>query len=290
MPIAAAPESEQVAEYAIHRPAPPLRPFVESGVGYELRGFAPGIHQGLPSRHLTLVVSFAEPLDMVAMPDPHQQPVALGALVGGLHAAPVSIRHDGTQFGMQMQMTTRAARTLLGMPAAELAAMVVPLDAVFPRAGELVDRLASAESWAARFGIIDAAVRAGLDAATMSRAPRPEVAYAFDRLAAAAGAVDVASLAAEIGWSRRHLAQEFRLEYGLAPKAMARVLRFERARWMVARPDRPALATVAATCGYADQAHMTREWTELAGVSPAAWLAAEEFPFVQDDDALAAAG
>jgi AraC-like DNA-binding protein len=289
MAFAVAPKSEQLADYAIHRPAPPLRPFLESGVGYDLRGFEPGIHQGLPSRHLTLVVSFAEPLDMVAMPDPLQRPMALGALVGGLHAAPVSIRHDGTQFGMHMQMTPLGARTLLGLPAAELASTVVPLDAVFPRAGELVDRLASAASWAERFAIVDAAVRTAL-AATASRAPRPEVAYAFHRLATAAGALDVASLAAEVGWSRRHLAQEFGREYGLAPKTMARVLRFERARWMVARPDRPSLAAVAATCGYADQAHMTRDWTELAGISPGAWLAAEALPFVQDDDQLAAAG
>jgi transcriptional regulator GlxA family with amidase domain len=91
-------------------------------------------------------------------------------------------------------------------------------------------------------------------------------------------------LAGEVGWSRRHLTDRFTAEYGLGPKAMARVLRFERARWMIVRAAFPSLAAVAAECGYADQAHMTREWQALAGASPTAWLAAEQLPFVQDDD------
>ena len=81
-----------------------------------------------------------------------------------------------------------------------------------------------------------------------------------------------------------HLTDRFTTEYGVGPKALARVLRFERARWMLVQPTHPSLAMVAATCGYADQAHMTREWRALAGSSPKAWLAAEGLPFVQDPE------
>ena len=69
---------------------------------------------------------------------------------------------------------------------------------------------------------------------------------------------------------------------GLPPKVLARVLRFERARRLLQRPDRPALADVAAVCGFYDQAHLNRDWRELAGCSPTTWLA-EELPSVQDD-------
>ena len=73
---------------------------------------------------------------------------------------------------------------------------------------------------------------------------------------------------------------------GSDPKLAARVVRFERARHMLqATPSFVTIAQVAAACGYYDQAHLDRDFAELAGCSPPAWLA-EEVPSVQDDDVL----
>jgi AraC-like DNA-binding protein len=272
--------AEQVAESRVARPAPALRPFVEAYVGYRYEGFAPGVHAGLPSRHLTFVVSFDEPLDLVGMPGPAQRPERFWASASGLHTSPARIRHDGNQHGVQLGVTPAGARALFGMPAAELAHTVVHLPEVLGGLGdELVERLAAAPSWPDRFSVLDDVLGRAL---TTPREPAREVAHAWSFLAHRAGAVDIESLAREVGWSRRHLSEQFRSEYGLPPKTMARVLRFERAKWMLVRADRSPLATVAATCGYADQPHMTREWQELAGSSPSGWLAGEELPFVQD--------
>jgi AraC-like DNA-binding protein len=272
----------QVAESVTHRPAPALRRFVESAVGYHYVGFEPGVHRGLPSRHLTVVVSLDRPLDMT-LPDDHETPLSLDTLAGGLHAAPVSIHHDGDQHGVQLQVTPLGARALLGAPASELAHQVVPLDAVLGAAPELGDRLATAGSWAERFAALDAVLARAVARTSPPRPPRSEVTYVFDRLAATAGGLGIEGLAREVGWSRRHLADQFRREYGLTPKVLARVLRFERARSMLTGPRRPALAEVAAVCGYADQAHMTHDWVTFAGSSPLAWLAEERLPFVQDE-------
>jgi AraC-like DNA-binding protein len=48
-----------------------------------------------------------------------------------------------------------------------------------------------------------------------------------------------------------------------------------------ATSGRADLAGVASVVGYADQSHLTREWTTLAGCTPTTWLR-EEFPFLQD--------
>jgi AraC-like DNA-binding protein len=271
----------QIAESITHWPAPPLRAYVESAVGYHYAGFEPGVHRGLPSRHLTVVVSLDRPLDMT-LPG-GDTPVSLGALVGGLHAAPVSIHHDGVQHGVQLQLTPLGARALLGAPASELAHEVIPLDAVLGAAPELADRLATAGSWPERFAALDAVLARAVARTSPPRPPRPEVTHVFDRLAATAGGLPIEGLAREVGWSRRHLAEQFRREYGLTPKVLARVLRFDRARWMLTSPRRPALADVAAVCGYADQAHMTHDWVTFAGSSPLAWMAEEQLPFVQDE-------
>jgi AraC-like DNA-binding protein len=253
---------------------------VDRYVGYRQEGFAPGLHRGLPSHHLTFIVSLADPVDIAAMPDPGQRPGAHQAFVGGLHAGPALIRHDGNQVGVSLQLTPLGARALLGLPAGALAGSVVDLDDVLGRtAGELVDRLAGATTWADRFAVLDDVLARRL---TDAVEPPPETARAWHRLVASGGTVDVRTLAQEVGWSRRHLSERFRVELGLPPKVLARVLRFERARRLLQRPDRPALADVAAVCGFYDQAHLNRDWRELAGCSPTTWLA-EELPSVQDD-------
>ena len=67
----------------------------------------------------------------------------------------------------------------------------------------------------------------------------------------------------------------------------ARVVRFERARTMLeAVPSYVSTAHVAAACGYYDQAHLNREWRDLAGCTPTTWLD-EELPSVQDAAAVA---
>jgi transcriptional regulator GlxA family with amidase domain len=115
----------------------------------------------------------------------------------------------------------------------------------------------------------------------------PEVTHAWRTLLATGGAMSVAELAQETGWSARHLDNRFRAEIGLTPKAAARVIRFDRARRMlmrrVSQGGPPALADLAAAGGYYDQAHLAREFRGLAGCPPSHWLA-EEFRNVQGGD------
>jgi Helix-turn-helix domain len=73
---------------------------------------------------------------------------------------------------------------------------------------------------------------------------------------------------------RRHLAARFERDVGVSPKQAARLIRFEAAR---RRLGAVPLARLAAEHGYADQAHLAREFRALAGTPPTA------FPILQDD-------
>lgn len=268
--------AEQVQEAVASRPAAHLRPFVERYSGYRIKHAPPGLHRGLPSSHLTWIISLAQPIDVSAMPDRRQGGEAFGALVGGLHASPALIRHDGNQHGISLELTPLGARALFGLPAGALASTVVHLDALLGRrASELVDRLLGAPGWPDRFRILDD-VLAQLVTDVPERSP--EVSWAWHRLATTRGSIEVTALAEEIGWSRRHLGERFRAELGLTPKVAARVLRFDWACSLVKRSPRPSLAELAATCGYFDQAHMTRDWHDLAGCAPSTWIREELHP------------
>lgn len=279
--------TEPFAETALRRPHELLAPYVSGYTGYRLTGFAPGEHKGLPSRHLTFIVQFDAPLQLVMDPDGCAEVQHLEALLSGFHTRPAVIRHDGTQHGVQLHLTPAGARALFGFPAGEVAAEAVPLDAAWGATGrELVDRLAAASTWPERFAVLDSVLlRAAAGRAEVPSAARPETTEAWRQLVAADGRVDVRSLADHVGWSRRHLTDQFTAEFGFGPKEMARVLRFERSKHLFTRPDHPTLATIAAECGYADQAHMAREWRGFAGASPTQWLAAEQLP-VEHADSL----
>jgi AraC-like DNA-binding protein len=280
-----APVADPIVEGAAALPALALRPFVAGYGGYRLDGFAPGVHRGLPSPRLTFIVSLDDPVDIATMPSPGR-PGRFGAFVAGLHASPATIRHEGRQVGLHVDLTPFGAHALLGVPAAELAGFAVELvDLLGPLGVELQDRAVAAPTWPERFAILDdVLVRARREAP----APPPEVAWAWRRVVETGGAVEIGALAREVGWSRRHLGARFRSQLGLSPKTAARVVRFDRARALLLRPGRRGLADVAAACGFFDQAHMTRDWHDLAGCTPTAWLA-EDFPSVQDDGAALAA-
>lgn len=269
-------------EAVIATPAPPLRSVIRQYRGYRTTG-SPAVHRGLPSGALTFIISLDDPVDITGMPAGLQAPGRFQALVGGLHATPAYIRQQGFQHGLSLELTPFGARSLLGVPAGELANAVVHLDDLAgPAARGLVDRLGSAAGWRESFAILDEVLVGWLKARP---GPAPEIARAWQMLASTAGAVEVSNLAAEVGYSRRHLTELFRRELGLTPKTAARVLRFERSRRLIASPERPGLAQVAAAAGYYDQAHMAREWSEIAGCSPTTWMA-EELPSVQDEPLL----
>jgi AraC-like DNA-binding protein len=82
-----------------------------------------------------------------------------------------------------------------------------------------------------------------------------------------------------VGWSGRHLTDRFTDEYGIGPKQAARIERFQRARTLLAGDD--PVGYVAAASGYADQAHLTREFRALGGCTPTQWRR-ESLAFVQD--------
>lgn len=109
-----------------------------------------------------------------------------------------------------------------------------------------------------------------------ARQPSAAVLGAWSALVASGGRASVGELARDLGWSRRHLTERFTREVGVAPKTYARVVRFDRARELIATAGGRSLARVALDAGYYDQAHLNRDFRELAGAPPT------QLPFVQE--------
>ena len=142
------------------------------------------------------------------------------------------------------------------MPAGELAHSVVSLEHLLgDESVRLSERLEGASTWRARFGVLDEVLLRRLSDIYVTN---HAVAEAWAALAEAGNTTTVSALAKQVGYSRRHLADLFSRELGLPPRAMARVIRFERSRVLLRHEGGGRLAAVAAAAGYYDQAHMAR--------------------------------
>ncbi|MCD9880046.1 AraC family transcriptional regulator [Streptomyces guryensis] len=218
---------------------------------------------------------------MAAHPDPGAAPGDYPTLLGGLHLTPALIDVPGRQSGIQVAVSPLGARVLLGLPAGELAGTDVHADDVLG-AGirEVHDKVREAPDWAARFAVVDDWLLHRMSRNDGAETITP-VAGAWQRLLSAGGRLRVDKLAADTGFSERHLRNRFRAEIGLTPKAAARVIRFDLVRRrLAAGPGLPGLAGLAADCGYADQSHLDREFAALASCTPSAWLM-QEFRNIQ---------
>ncbi|MES5484373.1 AraC family transcriptional regulator [Bradyrhizobium sp. INPA03-11B] len=213
-----------------------------------------------------LIISFGTPF-LIALGREPQASDRQHSFAAGLYAGPVYIESDGHAACVQVDFTPLGAYSFFGGAVTELAGRMIELEDVLGRDGYwLRERLRAETCWQRRFDLIEDFVlrRAG-------HAPSDEVAFAYRRLAHSAGAISITALAGEIGWSRKHLVGRFRSELGIAPKSLARMMRFHRASRLAQSGSRLGWAGIAAESGYADQAHLAREFVAFAGEPPTAW-------------------
>jgi AraC-like DNA-binding protein len=285
-------EHVEEADYVRGAPHPALAPFVEGYSGYREFSPVPLRRRQPPSGGCTLILSLGPPIRLFGPAGP----TVPASFLAGMHDATVITEFVGPQHGVQVDLTPLGAFALLGRPMSDLTNLIPHLDEVdVPELAMLPERLADIPGWPQRFALIDEVLLRRLDA---SRArPDPEVSWAWNRLVRTRGRASVQELADGTGWSRRHLLTRFRQQVGLAPKPAARVLRFRTAARMLVPPAVDGgpgvavprvLADVAATCGYADHAHLVREFRALAGCTPTEYVT--EFPFVQANGADPAYG
>ncbi|QKT05929.1 helix-turn-helix transcriptional regulator [Gordonia sp. X0973] len=241
---------------------------------YRIVGAEPGEHIGLPSSTVTLIVDLDDGLRL-------SEPGRAGTRVfrtclGGMHAEPVTIHHEGTQIGVAVSLAPSAVRTVFGLPAAQLWRTNIDLDDVAPGlARRLYDET----------GAVPHDERAGLAAGIIADAVGPsnggsgdpDAERAWRLIQRTRGRITVSRLVELSGWSARYLTGVFTNEYGIGPKQAARIARYEHARQQLEAGA--TIVDAAFACGYSDQAHLTREFAAITGYPPKQFLAVRAAEF-----------
>jgi AraC-like DNA-binding protein len=197
-------------------------------------------------------------------------------VVAGPATLPVMTRAEPGQLIVGVRFRTGLAASVLGVPATELRDATVPLADLWGRWPDRrlgpVEKGETSASERERLAALHALI---LDRLATARPDDSIVLEAIRWLVRRpTGQLD-GSLYSQIGLGERQLRRRFEAAVGYGPKTFQRIVRFR--HWLnLARGadgDGLRLADLAAEAGYADQPHLTREVSRLAGVPPSMLLA-----------------
>jgi AraC-like DNA-binding protein len=193
-------------------------------------------------------------------------------LVSGPDLGPRTATVDALVAYVGLRFRPAAARAVLAVePPPLVAAGVVPARSLSGRLARLEERLAGCGTVSILARRLHAQVEVLAGETTAPCRPPRRVREAVARLRQPGpGERRVAAVARGLGVTSRTLHREIVAWTGLPPVLLARVLRFQAALARLRRESAP-LAVLAAEAGYADQAHMARDFRALAGAPPSAF-------------------
>jgi AraC-like DNA-binding protein len=224
----------------------------------------------LPSGGAFLLVNLG-PTQYRIEPGPPERRIAFDDLwYSGPHTGPIDTEAPLGNALLGVALRPSGSHAWLGVAASALAQRTLALsDVLGDSATTLRERLLEARDSEARFALMEAWLLRRLDP---RRGTHPAVTWALQRIADSGGQDEVAWLAREIGFSRKHLAALFAEQVGLSPKAVARLHRFRHALRLIEGAARVPWSELAAHCGYFDQAHLSRDFREFCGFAPGEFL------------------
>jgi AraC-like DNA-binding protein len=241
---------------ARYPPSAELEPFIDFHwiVRWDLRGQPPHEQKILP--HPNVNLAFEES----------------GCAVYGVDRKLFVRQLDGCGKALGVRFRPGGFRPFWNAPVSRLTDRTVPAAEVF---GAAVAATQEAIMSAPDDATMVAQAEEFLAAVLPDRDPVAEsIAEMVSRINADPALLRVDQLAAATGLSARRLQRLFAEFVGVGPKWVMRRARLHEAAQRADRGDGAAWAVVAADLGYADQAHLTREFTAMIGIPPARYAQA----------------
>lgn len=248
--------------YSEHRPSPRLAPWVESY--WILRGRSRAAESVATDGRMEIILHLADTFEERTPEGWRKQP---RQLVSGQITRPVIFRPSGEAFTVGVRLKSWAGGEILRENACQLNDQLTDLEGVNPCLARALRPLLSRDSIS--LPALDAALESCLD----DRAGDKRIRAAVAHIDHSHGSRSVDDLRRHTGLGNRQLERLFRRHVGVGPKLYARMVRFRSVLMAVRGSTPPRWANVAADFGYADQAHLIRDFQQFAGCTPGALLA-----------------
>jgi len=249
-------------------PGPRLRPFVS--LLWASEAGSQGRHHGgrervLPSGDIHVVMRLGHTALRIfsGADDPLGQTIG-SSIVGGARSSAYAKLVDSQDPTVGFVLRPGAARLLLAASGLELAERHANLEDLWPAStvALLRERLQELDDPSAQLLALEEFLeqrlpdQQGLNLLIVSMASQ------------LARGISIGCIVSCIGQSHRHLAATFARETGLSPKLFQRVRRFNRLLDEFHSQPGSSFSGLAVQFGYADQAHLCRDFREFAGLTP----------------------
>jgi len=182
---------------------------------------------------------------------------------------PVAILQDGLIELVGVRFKPGGLGAFLSLPLHEISNQTIELKLAFGEAGvELENRLFdSVGDPAKRMALLDEFFLGRL----VLTSPFAFARYVADYIEASFGTARMKQVSSEVGYSIRTVDRLFRQFFGFSPKFYARINRFQRALKLLSDDPQLDLTTLTLACGFYDQSHLTREFTDFTGLPPSTY-------------------
>ena len=241
--------------FTVRRPAAGLARYV-SQYWLSLDNTSP-VYAALPDGCVDLVLEVTQHEHRSWLYGSTTRPTAIACRVGthylGIRFHPGQSRHFISSAAHEITDCRADLHTLMRFPSERIAARIAT-DALFDELDQILARL-------------------------LSRAPPVEsyVDHVVKHVEARHGVVRIEDVAAHFGKSRRQMERVFLQTVGVPLKFFCMLSRLRHAADLIVHPSSRSLTAVAHDAGYSDQAHMTRDFSRLAGLSPGQLRADDAF-------------
>jgi AraC-like DNA-binding protein len=223
----------------------------------------------LPDGCTEIVFHLADPFDQHRPGGTtERQPLAL--LVGQMRNH-LLIQPTGRVKVLGVRFWPGGAYPFVSLPQHEIAGQVIALDSLWGAiTRELHSRIADAATPADSVRLVETFLLARVN----NTRPDDGLVRAIGLILRSGGRLPVESLAANMGIGLRRLDRAFNTRVGLTPKALSRIVRFQRVFKMLEhKASGGDWVQIALDCGYYDQSHFIKEFSAFAGKGPTAYFA-----------------
>ena len=256
--------------YRIHKPAPPLSPFIDFLFYYEGFHAEHNMEKLLPDGSIDLLIDLTEtPKKLYHNEEATSFTTFKKSWISGMKTRYILIDATVSQM-IGVHFKPGGCYPFVDFPMLELNDLTIDLDIVWGNdANSIREAILHEPSIDKRFSILE---NYFLQRGKNRMENHALVHYSVGQLTSSPQMWTIKKLSDKTGITQKHLITLFKKYVGLSPKMFSRIFKFQKVIHLIEQQKKIDWSMLAYECGYFDQAHFIKEFQAFSGINPAAYL------------------